>query len=60
LIDTTGAGDAFDAAFLAARLRGLDPEVACRWGNAAGARKILHRGPRAPLDRTEIEAAASD
>jgi len=48
-VDATGAGDAFDAAFIAARLRGLDLETACRWGNEAGARTVAVAGPRAPL-----------
>jgi sugar/nucleoside kinase (ribokinase family) len=57
-IDTTGAGDAFDAAFIAARLRGLHLEAACRWGNAAGALKVRVRGPRVSLDVARIEGLA--
>jgi sugar/nucleoside kinase (ribokinase family) len=48
-VDTTGAGDAFDAAFIAACLRGHDPLVACRWGNVAGATTAGFAGPRMPL-----------
>ena len=48
-VDTTGAGDAFDAAFIAARLRGLDLETASRWGNEAGVRTVAVAGPRADL-----------
>jgi 2-dehydro-3-deoxygluconokinase len=58
-VDTTGAGDAFDAAFIAARLRGLDLKTACRCGNAAGTTTIRHSGPRGVLDVRSIEAAAS-
>ena len=58
-IDTTGAGDAFDAAFIAARLRGLDDASACRWGNRAGAATVRVRAPRASLNLTVIEAPLS-
>jgi sugar/nucleoside kinase (ribokinase family) len=40
VVDTTGAGDAFAAGFIAATLRGDDPVAACRAGNAAGARIV--------------------
>ena len=40
VVDTTGAGDAFAAGFLAARTRGADEVEACREGNAAG-RKVV-------------------
>ena len=36
-VDSTGAGDVFGAAFMAALVRGWDPERAARLGNAAGA-----------------------
>ncbi len=44
--DSTGAGDAFDAAFIAARLRGASLEAACATGNRAGALAAVARGPR--------------
>jgi 2-dehydro-3-deoxygluconokinase len=52
VVDTTGAGDAFNAAYLAARLKSLDPQAAARRGCALGARVVAHRGaiiPRAAM-----------
>ncbi len=47
-VDTTGAGDAFDAAYLAARLLGIPPVDAARWGCRLGARVVAHRGAIIP------------
>ena len=57
-VDTTGAGDAFDAAFIAARLHGRSALEACRWGNAAGAMAIQMLGPRVALSFDQVRAAA--
>ncbi|WP_437106342.1 carbohydrate kinase family protein [Streptomyces sp. enrichment culture] len=46
--DTTGAGDAFTGAFLAALLAGADPEQAAREGCGAGARAVERTGGRPP------------
>ncbi|WP_424871965.1 carbohydrate kinase family protein [Streptomyces sp. SAI-229] len=49
--DTTGAGDAFTGAFLAALLAGAGPEQAAREGCRAGAQAVEHIGgrPSAPV-----------
>ncbi|HEV7653861.1 MAG TPA: PfkB family carbohydrate kinase [Mycobacteriales bacterium] len=43
-VDTTGAGDAFDAGLLAARIGGATPLDALRAGVAAGTRAVQHPG----------------
>jgi ribokinase len=51
--DTTGAGDAFAAGFVAAFLRGLDLPAAAAVGCAAAALKIPHLGARTGLPNWE-------
>jgi 2-dehydro-3-deoxygluconokinase len=51
-VDTTGAGDSFNAAYLAARLAGLSMEAAARAGNALAGIVIRHRGAIAPKEAT--------
>ncbi|MFE1800276.1 carbohydrate kinase family protein [Streptomyces sp. NPDC059517] len=53
-VDTTGAGDAFTGAFLAALLAGRRPEEATAEGCRAGARAVEQVGGRP--DRREAEA----
>jgi ribokinase len=55
-VDTTGAGDAFTAAFAVALAEGLDEREAVRWGCAAGAHMVEHPGvvPGLPT-RAELE-----
>lgn len=54
-VDTNGAGDAHDGAFIAALSRGVEPLEALRYANAAAAISTTrHGGPTAP-DAAEIE-----
>lgn len=51
VMDTTAAGDAFDAGYLAARLRGEPPSASALLGHAAAGTAVGHRGalpPRPP------------
>jgi 2-dehydro-3-deoxygluconokinase len=48
VIDTTAAGDAFDAGYIAARLRGETPERSAAVGHASAATVVGHRGALAP------------
>jgi 2-dehydro-3-deoxygluconokinase len=50
VIDSTAAGDSFNAAYLAARLFGADPAQAGRSGNHLAARVIAHPGAIIPAD----------
>jgi ribokinase len=55
-VDTTGAGDAFNAALAVALAEGRDELAAVRWGCAAGAHMVEHPGvvPGLP-NRIELE-----
>lgn len=56
VVDTTGAGDSFDAGFLYAWLSGLDPAIAVRWGTVAGSLSTRGAGGTgAQATRGEIE-----
>lgn len=57
VLDTTGAGDAFTAAFSVALAEGRPELDAVRWGCAAGAHMVEHRGvvPGLPT-RAELES----
>jgi sugar/nucleoside kinase (ribokinase family) len=46
-VDSTGAGDCFAGAFIAALERGLPPEAAARFGNAVGALSVQQIGATA-------------
>ena len=49
-VDTTGAGDSFNAAYLAARLAGATATDAARRANALAGTVILHRGAIMPCE----------
>ncbi len=51
VVDTTGAGDAFNAGYLAARMRGSEPATAARCGNLLAGAVVGHRGAILPRDR---------
>jgi 2-dehydro-3-deoxygluconokinase len=57
VVDTTGAGDSFGGAYVAARLMDLPPLEAARIGHAVAAKVIGVKGALVPIDRTEIFAA---
>ncbi|MCE4627726.1 MAG: PfkB family carbohydrate kinase [Desulfurococcales archaeon] len=57
VIDVTGAGDAFDAAFNAWLLETGSVEIALRAAVSAGAAKVLRRGSANMPSRSEVESA---
>jgi sugar/nucleoside kinase (ribokinase family) len=54
VVDTVGAGDAFDAGFISARLRGLGLKEALRWGNAVAGLAITASGARSTPSADEV------
>lgn len=52
VVDPVGAGDAFCAGFIAARLDGLDLPTALAWGNACGAAAVAAEGDQTGLPTT--------
>lgn len=55
VVDTVGAGDAFNAGFIAARHRGADVASAILWGNAVAALAIEQPGARSTPTLSEVE-----
>ncbi len=59
--DTTGAGDAFVAGAIAARLRGYGPRLQGLVGNLCGALSTMgHRPPQVPLEAAEALVEGAD
>ena len=52
VIDTTAAGDSFNAAYLAAWCCGMDMAECCHWGNKLAAQVIQHKGAIIPVEQT--------
>jgi 2-dehydro-3-deoxygluconokinase len=57
IVDTTAAGDSFNAGFLAGWLTGCALENCCRFGNAIAAAVVQHRGAIIPAAVTPSMAA---
>jgi sugar/nucleoside kinase (ribokinase family) len=57
VVDTTGAGDAYAAGFLAAHARGLALPECGRWGSVAAAEAISHFGARPQADLKALVGA---
>ena len=59
VVDTLGAGDAFNAGFISAILAGEGLRTAANWGNAAAALKITKKGARGLPYREELSGFLS-
>ena len=54
VVDTLGAGDAFNGGFICAQLEGYSLQESVRWGNGAAALKISQVGARGLPDRNDL------
>jgi sugar/nucleoside kinase (ribokinase family) len=60
VVDTTGAGDAFDAGFLAGMIGGENLEACVRRGNACGALAAAHVGGAGGIDAARVAQMIDD
>jgi len=60
VVDTVGAGDAFNAGFIASRMAGGGLAEAMRWGNATAALSICQRGARSTPERGEVQSLVAE
>ena len=56
VVDTTAAGDSFNAGYLAARIRGDSSEDAAKNGSKLAALVVQHRGAIIPRDAMRAQA----
>ena len=54
-VDTTGAGDSFNAAYLAGRLQGASPTISARQAHRLAGTVIMHRGAIIPRTSMPVE-----
>lgn len=59
-IDSTAAGDSFNAAYLAARLRGQPPRAAALAANRLAGAVVAHRGAIIPCEAMPVSTEAED
>lgn len=55
VVDTLGAGDAFNGGYIAGRMAGLSEPDAVRWGNAVAGLSITRVGARSAPTRAELD-----
>ena len=60
IVDTTGAGDSFGGAYLAARLLGRKPVEAAKLGHAVAAEVVGVHGALANIERNWVEAVLGE